>query len=395
MTAGRLAWGLWALAVALLIPGPVLQTALEWKDEADLLALLGFVAVQVGMASAGALIASRLPRNPVGWTFLAMGVGLALALTTSVYAELGVDSAHGPLPADRAVAWVSSWIFLPVFYGGPLYLLLVFPTGRFLSRRWKRVGVLLASLVGLATVALAFSPGELDGYEIQNPLGFHGSLGEAMKTIEDVTTLLALPGFALAVTGLVVRLRRSRGVERQQLKWFTYAAAFVGAGFAGSILAPAGWPADLLFVTGLLALAGLPLAAGAAILRYRLYDIDVVIRRTVVYAGLTATLLASYLGLVLLLQLALDPLTEDNGLAIAGSTLAVAALFRPLRGRIQEAVDRRFYRRRYDAARTLEGFGARLRDQVELDSLSAELRTVVTETMEPAHVSLWLREAPR
>ena len=395
MNAGRLAWGLWALAMALVIPGPVLLTAVEWRDEADLLALVAFVAVQVGMATAGAVIASRLPRNAVGWTFLAMGVGLALALTTSVYAELGTDTAHGPLPADHAVAWVSNWIFLPVFYGGPLYLLLVFPTGRFLTRRWMWVGVVLASVVALATLALAFRPGEIDSLEIQNPLAFHGSLGEAMKTIEEITTFLALPGFMLAVAGLAVRLRRSRGVERQQLKWFTYAAALVGAGFAGSILVPAGWPADLLFLMGLLAFAGLPLAAGAAILRYRLYDIDVVIRRTVIYAGLTATLLASYLGLVLLLQLALGPLTEDNGLAIAGSTLAVAALFRPLRGRIQEAVDRRFYRSRYDAARTLEGFGTRLRDQVELDALSAELRGVVAETMQPAHVSLWLREAPR
>jgi hypothetical protein len=391
----RLAWGLWLLAVVLVVPGPVLLTAIEWTNETDLPFLAGFVAVQVGMASAGAVIASRLPANPVGWTFLAMGVGMAVALTTSVYAELGTDTAHGPLPADHAMAWVSNWLFLPIIYGGPLYLLLVFPTGRFLTRRWRRVGVVLASLVALATFALAFRPGEIESLEIENPLALHGSLGEAVEVLEDITTMLALPGFATAVVGLVVRLRRSRGVERQQLKWFTYAAAFVGAGFAGSVVVPGGWPADVLFLVGLLSLAALPLAAGAAILRYRLYDIDVVIRRTVVYAALTATLLASYLGLVLLLQLALGPLTEDNALAIAGSTLAVAALFRPARERIQSAVDRRFYRRRYDAARTLEGFGARVRDQVELEALGAELRGVVAETMQPAHVSLWLREAPR
>jgi hypothetical protein len=395
VSASRLAWGLWLLAVVLVVPGPVLQAVIEWTNEADLPFLFGFIAVQVGMSSAGAVIASRLPRNPVGWCFLAMGVGMALAITLSVYAELGTDTRHGPLPADQAAAWVSNWIFLPVLYGVPLYLLLVFPSGRFLSRRWRRVGLLLAAVVTTATIALALKPGEIQSLEIQNPLALHGFLGDLMTTLYTVTTVLALPGFALAVTGLAVRLRRARGVERQQLKWFTYVAALVGIGFAGSILVPGGWPADLLFLVGLLALAGLPVAAAIAILRYRLYDIDVVINRTLVYGALTATLAAAYLGSVLLLQLALSPLTEDSGLAIAGSTLAVAALFRPARTRIQEGVDRRFYRRRYDAARTLEGFGARLRDQVELDSLSAELRTVVADTMQPAHVSLWLREAPR
>jgi hypothetical protein len=393
VTASRLAWGLWLLAVALVIPGPVLQTALEWTNETDLPFLFGFIAVQVGTATAGAVIASRLPRNPVGWCFLGMGVGMALAITLSVYAELGTDTRHGPLPADHAAAWVSNWIFLPVIFGVPLYLLLVFPTGRFLTPRWKRVGLLLAAVVAVATIALALKPGEIESLEIQNPLALHGSLGELMKTLDGVTNVLALPGFALAVAGLAVRLRRARGVERQQLKWFTYAAALVGIGFAGSILVPGGWPADLLFLVGLLALAGLPVAAGIAILRYRLYDIDVVINRTLVYGALTATLAAAYLGSVLLLQLALSPLTEESDLAIAGSTLAVAALFRPARARIQELVDRRFYRRKYDAARTLEGFGARLRDQVELDALSGELRGVVSETMHPTHVSLWLREA--
>jgi hypothetical protein len=393
VTASRLAWGLWALAVALVIPGPVLQTIIGWRDEADIVALLGLVAVQVGTASAGAVIASRLPRNPVGWSFLAMGAGIALALSLGVYGELGIDSRHGPLPADDIAAWLGSWIALPVLFGVPLYLLLVFPDGRFLTPRWRLVGIALAATVALASVAVAFKPGEIADLGIENPLAPGGTLGELMEVLEAVTTVLALPGFALAVTGLAVRFRRSRGVERQQLKWFTYAAALVGIGLAGSASAPAGWPADLLFILGILALAGLPVAAGIAILRYRLYDIDVVINRTLVYGALTATLAAAYLGSVLLLQLALSPLTEQSDLAIAGSTLAVAALFRPARSRIQELVDRRFYRRKYDAGRTLESFGARLRDEVELDALSAELRGVVAETMQPAHVSLWLRGA--
>jgi hypothetical protein len=391
MTVSRLAWGLWALAIALVIPGPALQTALEWRDEADLLALVGFVGVQVGTATAGAVIASRLPRNPVGWSFLAMGVGLALAVSTSVYAELGIDSSRGPLPADDVAAWISNWIFAPVIFGIPLYLLLVFPDGRFLTPRWRAVGIGLLATVVVATVSIAFKPGEFETLGIENPLAAQGTLGELMTTLAGVTTALALPAFGVAVACLVVRFRRSHAAERQQLKWFIYAAALVGIGVAGSILVPSSWAADLLFILGLLALAGLPVAAGVAILRYRLYDIDVVINRTLVYGVLTATLAAAYLGSVLLLQLALSPLTEDSDLAIAGSTLAVAALFRPARARIQELVDRRFYRRRYDAVQTVERFGARLREQVELDSLGAELRAVVAETMQPAHVSLWLR----
>jgi hypothetical protein len=392
VSARHLAWGLWGLALLLVIPGPVLQTALEWRDETDLPFLFGFIVLQLGTATAGAVIASRLPRNPVGWAFIAMGVGMAIAMSTSAYAELGLHSRYGPFPLDEFVAWISNWIFLPVIFGVPMYLLFVFPTGHYLSPRWRVAWRVLAAVVGLAAVALAFKPGELGGIEIENPLALHGSAGELMETLETITNALALPGFIVAVSALVVRLRRSRGVEREQLKWFTFVAAFVGLGLAGSAMAPGGWPADVLFLIGLLVLAGLPVAAGIAILRYRLYDIDLVIRRTLVYGALTATLIASYLAGVLLLQLALSPMTEDNDLAIAGSTLAAAALFRPARARIQAIVDRRFYRRRYDAAQTIESFGARLRDQVELDALSAELRDVVGDTMQPAHVSLWLRE---
>jgi hypothetical protein len=214
----------------------------------------------------------------------------------------------------------------------------------------------------------------------------------------------------LAAASLVVRFRRSRGVERMQLKWFAYIGTLTAFGLALAMLAVffgtqppedgGGTWLDIVGAVGwFLALGtivlGIPAATGIAILRHRLYDIDVVINRTLVYGALTATLAAAYLGSVLLLQLALGPLTEDNGLAIAGSTLGVAALFRPARARIQAGVDRRFFRRKYDASQTLAGFGSRLRDEVELDALSAELRTVVVDTMQPAHVSLWMREAPR
>jgi hypothetical protein len=205
---------------------------------------------------------------------------------------------------------------------------------------------------------------------------------------------LGFPFFAFAAFGsmasLVVRFRRSHGVERQQLKWMAAAAALVVAAWSVNAFFDQALKTDISLILPL-ALLALPAAAAIAVLRYRLWDLGLVVRRTLVYGGLSATLAGTYIGIVLLLQLALEPLTSDSGLAIAGSTLAVAALFRPARGRIQELVDRRFYRRRYDAARTVESFSARLRDEVELESLSAELREVVRETVQPAHVSLWLR----
>jgi len=211
-----------------------------------------------------------------------------------------------------------------------------------------------------------------------------------MRLLELFTNLIAPVAVGSAAAAIVVRLRRSRGVERQQLKLFAFAAALAALGLALSIVA-SGLAAPLAFVAGMLALAGLPVAAGIAILRHRLYDIDLVINRALVYVALSAALGATYLAAVLVFQQVLGPLARGSDLAIAGSTLAVAALFRPLRARIQATVDRRFYRRRYDAARTLEGFSAHLREQVDLDALGEELEAVVRETMQPAHVSLWLR----
>jgi len=233
------------------------------------------------------------------------------------------------------------------------------------------------------TAGFAFTPGEFEDLPAVNPLGLGDPLGTAAEVANGLGFLLLVIGTLTAIASIVVRFRRSRGIERQQLKWVTAAAALLPLSQAPS--GDIGFAALLL---GALVLAG---AVAIAMLRYRLYDIDVVINRTLVYGALTATLAACYLGSVLLLQVVLRPITEESSLAIAVSTLAVAALFRPVRARIQAAVDRRFYRSKYDAGRTLERFGVRLRDQVALDSLSAELRTVVAETMQPAHVSLWLR----
>jgi hypothetical protein len=386
MSARRLAWALWALAVVLLPAGPLWQ-ALEGTGAGDVPFMVGLVAVQLAAASAGAVIASRLPGNAVGWIFLALGAGLGFTLACGAWAELGLDTSHGPLPGDEAAAWLASWLFLPVALGLPLFLLLLFPDGRYLSRRWRRLGLLIGSFIGVACVVKALVPGRIEP-GLQNPLAPGGALGEAIDVLDLVNNILSLPAFLLAATGLALRLRRSRGVERQQLKWFTYAAALASAGMAGSGLVPTGLASDALLLVGLLALAALPVATGMAILRYRLYDIDVVINRTLVYGALTATLAAAYVASVLLLQLVLSP---GSDLAIAASTLAVAALFGPARARIQAGVDRRSYRRRYDARRTHEAFAGRMRDEVALDALTTELRDAVVETMQSAHLSLWVR----
>jgi hypothetical protein len=389
-TARRLALGLWLLAVVLVIPGPVLTTIID-SSTGDIVATVAFVAVQLAAATTGAVVATRLPRNPIGWIFLGMGAGLALAFAANSWAELGLGTDTGPLPADDLAAWLGFWLFIPAVFGPLLFLLLLFPTGRLLSHRWEWLARASFGVLVVASVALAFKPEPLgpEDEQVPNPLGAPGAVGDAMELLDVVTNLLAPVVFACALTAIVLRARRSRGVERQQLKLFTFAAAIAAFGLAVSI-ATTGIVADLAFLVGMFGLAALPVAAGVAILRYRLYEIDVVVRRTLVYGALTATLAGSYLGLVLLLQLVLSP---GSDLAIAGSTLAVAALVGPLRTRIQELVDRRFYRSRYDATQTLESFGTRLRNEVDLDALGGELRTVVADTMQPAHVSLWLRGA--
>jgi len=389
----RLAWALWVLTL-LLLPGTILQLSLNWAGPTDIPFAIGFLAVQLGCAIAGAIISSRLPANAVGWIFLAMGVLLGLLFAAGAYADLTIDMGYGSLSGGWIAAWIGSWIFIPTAFGLPMFLLLLFPDGHFISRGWRSAGWVLGVTVTFAVASKALEPGRIPP-GLDNPLAPSGVAGEAFWVLDSVTDALALPAFALAVAGLAVRLRRSRGVERQQLKWFTYCAALVGAGFGAGVFV-SGPVGSLAFLVGLLALAGLPVAAGIAILRYRLYDIDVIVNRTLVYGSLTATLVAGYVGTVLVLQRALIFFTgQESTLAVVASTLVIAALFNPLRRRIQALVDRRFYRSKYDAAKTLEVFSGRLRDETDLKQLNAELLSVVSATVQPEHVSLWLRPADR
>jgi len=345
-------------------------------------------------ASVGAVVASRRPGNPIGWLFCGVGIGLAVTGASYAYALYALYGVAEGLPMGTTAAWLSSWLFIISAFVGPVFLYFLFPDGRFLSRGWRIFALLL---LGLAAVSVASDTLRPDIFGdtfpgFTNPVGVRGAAGSVLGALDDAGRTFVGPSVTLgAAAAMIARFRSAGGRERQQLKWVAYVSALTGLAVPAALISGHG---PLAFIGWLLVLAGLfaiPVAAGVAILRYRLYDIDAVINRTLVYGALTATLAGVYIGSVLLLQLLLSGLTTDSGLAVAASTLAVAALFRPARGRIQEAVDRRFYRRKYDAARTLDRFGGRLRDEVALDSLSAELRAVVAETMQPAHVSLWLR----
>jgi hypothetical protein len=355
-----------------------------------------------GFAVAGALIASRQPRNSVGWLLLAVALAFGLQSVAAAYVH------RAGRPGAVAMAWVDGWIWFVWLTLSGMILPLVFPTGRLLSRRWRWVVGLAGCALAASVIEAGFTAGPLDASTpepVRNPLGVPGAWADLVAAVGIVGEVLAALGFLLAMLALVLRLRRSSGVERQQLKMFGYVVSLAIAGLVVAIAAEvagedsANWVyvvgATGWFVALLLIIVGIPAAVGIAILKHRLYDIDVVIKRTLVYGSLTAMLALSYLGMVLVFRLVLAPLTEGSDLAVAASTLAVAALFRPMRSRIQAVVDRRFFRARYDAARTLQGFAGRIRDELDLETLGVDLRQVVRDTMAPAHVSLWLREVPR
>ncbi|HEV2742677.1 MAG TPA: hypothetical protein VGV91_05950, partial [Rubrobacter sp.] len=336
-------------------------------------------------AVVGGLVASRRPANLVGWFFLDSGGCFATTIVATEYATYRLAGA-------QATAWLQSWLWVPGVMLLLCFLPLYFPDGRLVSRRWRWVVrlALFSCVTGAAFYAL--SPGEIPETEgIDNPLGI-----EALRSVSDLLAqvYLALYFFLFfaSAASLVVRFRRSGSLERQQIKWLAFAASAVPVWFLTN--APIEAASRTLFdvMEALIFVALIPIAAGVAILRYRLYDIDVIINRTLVYGALTAMLVLVYISSVVSLQAALRVLTgQEETLAIVASTLVIAALFGPLRRRLQELVDRRFYRRKYDAAKTLEAFNARLRDRTDLEALSADLVGVARETMQPEHASLWLR----
>jgi hypothetical protein len=340
--------------------------------------------VAATFAVLGALVVSRRPRNPIGWLLVLIGVSFStIAAGNQVYLRVFLDQGSAPAAGDLLI-WMGAWAYLPAFVSAIVFLPLLFPTGKPPSARWATLAWLAVACGALAFVGDAFASGPLPGAPaVDNPFGF-GRDGVEMAGRVGVTGLVAAAPAAIA--SLVLRYRRSVGVERQQLRWLAAAASLLPFGWGSSIfIGDLAWP---LMLGSVLVVA---VAVAVAMLRYRLYDIDVVVNRTLVYTALSLTLGSTYVGGVLLLQLLLHPLTESSDVAVAASTLAVAALFGPARRYIQELVDRRFYRRRYDARRTVDDFAGRLRQQVDLESLGADLSTVVRETVQPEHVSIWLR----
>jgi hypothetical protein len=337
----------------------------------------------------GCLILARRPGNIIGWIFAAVGLLVMTAGLVEPYAEYAYVTHPGSLPAPLVAAWLFTWIWNPTIILTLVFPLLLFPTGRSLSPRWRPLTWLAIGLTAAYTVLGMLSP-TLDLPEERttaNPIGVTGADIDAAPLSAVLTGLLLLVLVA-AIASLVVRFRRSRSVERQQLKWFTYAGALVLLAPLGTFLLPS--LGNLPWVV----VIALPIAVGIAVLRYRLYDIDRLIHRTLVYGLLTALLAAVYASLVLSLgQLFGGIGAKPPSWAVAGATLAVAALFQPARRRIQQTMDQRFNRRRYDTTKTIEAFSARLRQHVDLDTLTYELLEVVDQTMEPTKASLWLRRS--
>jgi hypothetical protein len=383
----RLAWGLAASAVLLMSGAEALGLATGTRGELgnDL-----FIwAITLVFSAVGALIASRHPGNAIGWLFLGAGVAAGVAAVAGSYADYWVEARVGPALLGKTAALYGDLSWIPWILVPSTFLLLLFPDGRLLSRRWRPVAWCAAAAIGGGFVAGVLHAGHMeDRPQLTNPYGVKSPLVDALQGLSWLLLVIAIVG---SVTSLILRFRRAHGEQRQQMKWLAFAGAVAGTFVIVFTVLYDVVGEDVANAAIMLGVLSLPLAAGVAILRYRLYDIDVVINRTLVYGALTATLAAAYLGCVLLLQLLLGGITGDSSLAVAVSTLAVAALFRPARARIQDVVDRRFYRRKYDAAQTLERFGSQLRDEVDLGALRAELRSVVVETMQPAHVSVWLR----
>jgi hypothetical protein len=385
--AARLGWALGAISLALWLVGEAFGLAAD-NDGGATIVDAEFMAIVIVFSVIGTLIASRQPRNPIGWILCGVGLAAALATFSHGYAEHWLDGGGGPDLLGKSAAEYGEVSWIPLVLPCATFLLLLFPDGRLLSPRWRWIARAAAVGIVFGFVGSVLIPGKIPDYpEVINPYGL-GSLSDPMQALGFAALAIALVGSPLS---LIQRFRRADADERQQIKWLALAGAVA---VVTLVVATAGYDALGQVVPNiaiLLSVLGLPLATGVAILRYRLYDIDVVINRTLVYGALTATLAATYLGSVLLLQLALEGLTAGSSLAVAVSTLGVAALFRPARARFQATVDRRFYRRKYDAQRTLEAFSARLRDQVDLGMLNSELSSVVRDTLQPAHVSLWLR----
>jgi hypothetical protein len=349
-------------------------------------------------SSVGVLIASRRPAHPIGWLFSGLGLLSGVHLFCGEYAIYALVVEGGTLPGGRVSAWTICWLWVPI-NALLAFVALLFPDGKLPSPRWRPIGWLNGVMAVVGSIAAASLPGPTPWIAaVDNPFGVEG-LKDVKNLVDGSLEALSYGVFGVGgVVSLYVRYRRAGQVEREQIKWLAYAGAVLLTGsillYAGPDSLNAAWIRQVGFALWVIGFIGVPVAIGIAIFKYRLYDIDIIINRTLVYGALTAILAAFYFGGIVLSQRLFVLLTgQQSTLAVVASTLVIAALFNPLRRRIQSFVDRRFYRRKYDARKTLEAFSAKLRDETNLDALSDDLTSVVRETMQPAHVSLWLHPA--
>ena len=407
--ASWLAWSLSMLCVAMFLAIVALYVLIRSAPQVpgsvstrftltDLLIGVPFLAFPM----VGALIASRRPNNPIGWICLTVGFLFLLLGVSEYYSIYGVAK-PGSVPFPIGVGWLGNWLWMPAVGLFATYLFMLFPDGRLPSRRWRPLAWLSGAVIVVLSLGFGLAPGPVASLprKIGNPFGLEGFpwLSDAANVSFPLLALCILA----SVVSLVLRYRRSRDEVREQIKWIAFAASVVGLLFlTGLVISliygskPPSWTRLLDTMTAL-SYTGVPIAVGFAVLKYRLYDIDIIINRTLVYVSLTLMLALVYFGGVTATQAIFRTLTgqeQQPQLAIVVSTLVIAGLFNPLRRRIQSFIDRRFYRKKYDARKTLEGFSARLRDETNLGALSDELVGVVRETMQPVHASLWLRPDP-
>jgi hypothetical protein len=397
-TAFWLAWFTWALYLVIAIVTLLFQMK---NTPSALLSDIFSALVLLAFATVGALIASRRPQNPIGWIFCISTLLWALGNVLQEYTTYALITVPGSLPAGALLGVIGHWIGGIGWFLMLTFLLLLFPNGHLPSPRWRFLAWLIAVLLAVYSITFLLSPYpyansaiDLRLAAVRNPMGILVA-NDLFDQLGGTTPLLLYPTIPACIVSVFLRFRRARGVERQQLKWFPYGTTLSILMLIVIIIlvftTVNGAPGALFY----LAVVCIPISAGIAMLRYRLYDIDVLINRTLVYSSLTVLLVGLYVGLVLALQALVRSLTgglSQQPLVIVASTLVIAALFQPLRRRIQAFIDRRFYRRKYDAAKTLAAFSATLRNEVDLNQLREHLIAVVEETMQPAHVSLWLRK---
>jgi hypothetical protein len=347
----------------------------------------------VSLSGVGVVLVARRPGNWIGALFLFTGLSTAISWAGGFYVDLGDFVGPGRLPLVVPMAWLTGWVFTPAVGLLAVFTPLLYPSGHLPSPRWRIVAAIALVAIAVGAIQTATAPGPMGNFgNFENPVTLPQPLSDIVQALGSASLLLAPPIITLVLVNLVLRFRRSVGVERQQIKWFLAVASVAAIAIVVSIVTVTGPISDTGWLVGLVAIGCLPLAVGIAILRYRLYEIDRVVSRTISYAVITAVLVVVFGGLNLVLEAALATLTQASTLAVAGSTLAVFALFQPLRRRVQAAVDRRFDRERYEGDRIARAFAERLRDEVDPERLRDEIDLVLAQTVAPARTAIWLRD---